>query len=143
MTTELVLLLYYTEIQSFIFHSVDPSVELLLVSSAESDQQRLLCFGSGFNPQITWLPGSLQGTDQDTNMRTDGRVVVTSQLTIPQTEWGTGKVFTCEVSDRSLNKKDAKNISFCSGKKLNFHIHALHVKLKQVHNFGIHFLDFL
>uniref|UniRef100_A0A3P8RMH2 Ig-like domain-containing protein n=1 Tax=Amphiprion percula TaxID=161767 RepID=A0A3P8RMH2_AMPPE len=37
---------------------------------------------------------------------------ITSQLHIPQAEWTSGKVFTCEVSDRSLNKKVQKEINF-------------------------------
>lgn len=53
------------------------------------------------------------------SMDTNGRVAVTSQLQVPQKEWKTGKVFTCEVSDSTLNKITRKNISVCSGKTIS------------------------
>lgn len=95
---------------------VDPSVELLLVPGEESGQQTLVCSGWGFNPQIKWLPESQQRTPPttDISVAADGRVAVTSQLRVNQTEWKTGKVFSCEVSDRSLNKNVRKDISLCS-----------------------------
>uniref|UniRef100_A0A8C6M915 Ig-like domain-containing protein n=1 Tax=Nothobranchius furzeri TaxID=105023 RepID=A0A8C6M915_NOTFU len=96
---------------------LSPSVELVVVPGEESGRQRLLCSGWGFNPQIKWLSGSQQLSPllSETSMDTNGRVAVTSQLTVPQKEWKTGKVFTCEVSDGSLNKIN-KHISVCSGK---------------------------
>ncbi|XP_051797519.1 uncharacterized protein LOC127531723 [Acanthochromis polyacanthus] len=95
---------------------VDPSVKLLLTPSEDSGPQTLLCSGWGFNPQIKWVSESLQRSpsSHDISMSADGRVAVTSQLQIPQTEWKSGKVFTCEVSDRSLNKKVQKEVNFCS-----------------------------
>ncbi|XP_061605911.1 uncharacterized protein LOC133466339 [Phyllopteryx taeniolatus] len=108
---------------SSIFHSspidsifVEPSVELFLAPSEESGHQRLLCSGWGVNPKITWLIGSQQRPPLMTNisMSADGRVAVASQLDVDQEEWQTGKLFTCKVSDRWLNKYVRKNINFCS-----------------------------
>ncbi|XP_060946620.1 uncharacterized protein ighd [Limanda limanda] len=95
---------------------VDPSVELLLIPSEESGPQRLLCSAWGFNPQIQWFSESKQQSSNNDNvtMGADGRVAITSQLTIPQTEWKTGKVFTCKVSDMSLTETVHKNVSLCS-----------------------------
>ncbi|XP_062263594.1 uncharacterized protein ighd [Platichthys flesus] len=93
----------------------DPSVELLLVPSEESGPQRLLCSAWGFNPQIQWFSESeQQSSKSDVTMGADGRVTMTSQLNIPQTEWKTGKVFTCKVSDMSLRETVHKNVSLCS-----------------------------
>ncbi|CAI5674964.1 unnamed protein product [Oreochromis niloticus] len=47
-------------------------------------------------------------------MRVDGHARVTSQLIIDHSEWKTGKIFTCTVSDRSLNKNITRNINLCS-----------------------------
>ncbi|CAG5897655.1 unnamed protein product [Menidia menidia] len=95
---------------------VEPSVELLLAQSEESDHQKLLCSGWGFNPQIKWFTGSeeiLSSTNQ-TSMDTNGRVTVTSQLHVLNSEWKTGKTYSCKVSDGSLQKHFTKNISVCS-----------------------------
>ncbi|XP_023813709.1 uncharacterized protein LOC105354609 [Oryzias latipes] len=95
---------------------VDPSVEVLQVSSKESGQHKLLCSASGFNPQISWFSDSVSksASSTDISMDTNGRVTVISRLDVLQTEWKTGKTFTCEVFDRFLNKRDRKDISLCS-----------------------------
>ncbi|KAL7378672.1 hypothetical protein ABVT39_017124 [Epinephelus coioides] len=94
----------------------DPSMKLLLAPSEESGSQTLVCSGRGFNPQIQWSSESQQRapSTNDISMGADGRVTVTSQLQITHKEWSTGKVFTCEVSDKSLGKNIRKNISLCS-----------------------------
>uniref|UniRef100_I3JA39 Ig-like domain-containing protein n=1 Tax=Oreochromis niloticus TaxID=8128 RepID=I3JA39_ORENI len=95
---------------------VDPSVELLLVQSKESRSQRVLCSGWVFNAHIRWFNKSQQRspTTTDISMSVDGHARVTSQLIIDHTEWKTGKIFACTVSDRSLNKNIRKNINICS-----------------------------
>ncbi|XP_029946122.1 uncharacterized protein LOC115387517 [Salarias fasciatus] len=96
---------------------VDPSVELLLIPSQDSDSQTLSCSGSGFDPQIKWL-SELQISSSSTKgaitMSADGRVAVTSRLQVPRSDWQSGNVFTCEVSDKSLNTAVNKSISVCS-----------------------------
>uniref|UniRef100_A0A672F489 Ig-like domain-containing protein n=1 Tax=Salarias fasciatus TaxID=181472 RepID=A0A672F489_SALFA len=96
---------------------VDPSVELLLILSQDSDSQTLSCSGSGFDPQIKWLPElkiSSSSTKGTITMSADGRVAVTSQLQVPRSDWQSGNVFTCEVSDKFLNTAVNKSISVCS-----------------------------
>ncbi|XP_035853051.1 Ig heavy chain C region, membrane-bound form isoform X2 [Sander lucioperca] len=95
---------------------VDPSMELLLAPSEESEQQRLVCSAWGFNPQIKWSSESQQRSSStyEISMGADGRVAATSHLNIPRTEWSKGKVFTCEVTEKSLNSNVRKDISLCS-----------------------------
>nr|AFH08745.1 immunoglobulin D heavy chain [Epinephelus coioides] len=94
----------------------DPSMKLLLAPSEESGSQTLVCSGRGFNLQIQWSSGPQQRapSTNDISMGADGRVTVTSQLQITHKEWSTGKVFTCQVSDKSLGKNIRKDISLCS-----------------------------
>lgn len=101
---------------------VKPSVELLLAPSTASDPQTLLCSGWGFDPEIKWLNGFEQifTSNHDISMDANGRVAATSQLQVAQTQWKSGEVFTCEVSDKSLNEVVRKEISVCSGKLENY-----------------------
>lgn len=92
-------------------------VELLLVKSKESRSQTLLCSGWVFNDHIRWFNESQQrSTTTDISMSVDGHAGVTSQLIIDHSEWETGKIFSCTVSDRSLNKNITRNVSLCTGK---------------------------
>lgn len=101
------------------FFSVDPSVKLLLAPSDDSGKQKLSCTAWGFNPHIEWLSGSQRissGSDGSISLNSEGHVVVSSQLQVSQAEWKTGKVFSCQVSDKSLNKRLKEDISVCAGK---------------------------
>uniref|UniRef100_A0A3B3CG77 Ig-like domain-containing protein n=1 Tax=Oryzias melastigma TaxID=30732 RepID=A0A3B3CG77_ORYME len=107
----------------------DPSVEVLQVSSKESGKQKLLCSGSGFNPHINWFSDSesKSASSTDVSMDPNGRVTVISRLDVLQTEWKTGKTFTCEVFDRFLEKSDKKDISLCS--VFGFNPPSFHVEI--------------
>uniref|UniRef100_A0A8C6UU30 Ig-like domain-containing protein n=1 Tax=Neogobius melanostomus TaxID=47308 RepID=A0A8C6UU30_9GOBI len=98
--------------------SVDPSVKLLLAPSEESGAQTLSCTAWGFNPNIQWLCGAQEvssGSNESISLSSDGRVVRTSKLQVSLTDWKSGKVFSCQVSDPSLNKRVKEDISVCTG----------------------------
>ncbi|XP_072298597.1 uncharacterized protein ighd [Eucyclogobius newberryi] len=114
---------------------VDPSVKLLLAPSDESGDQTLLCTAQGFNPHIEWLSGSQNissGSNVSISLNAEGPVVVSSQLQVSQTEWKTGKVFSCQVSDKSLNKRVQEDISVCA---VAGHLKALPVLLVETPSF--------
>uniref|UniRef100_A0A3B3HIR7 Ig-like domain-containing protein n=1 Tax=Oryzias latipes TaxID=8090 RepID=A0A3B3HIR7_ORYLA len=94
---------------------VSPNISLFPVWDGEFgvSQVRLICTLNGFNPQISWFSDSVSksASSTDISMDTNGRVTVISRLDVLQTEWKTGKTFTCEVFDRFLNKRDRKDIN--------------------------------
>ncbi|XP_055008286.1 uncharacterized protein ighd isoform X25 [Boleophthalmus pectinirostris] len=97
---------------------VEPSVKLLLASD-ESGKQTLFCTAWGFDPHIQWLSGSQRissGSNDSISVNAEGRVVVSSQLQVSQAEWKTGQVYTCQVSDKSLDKTTTlkEDISVCA-----------------------------
>ena len=93
-------------------------MELVVTPTLNSEPQKLSCNGLGFWPQVKWLSGSQHHSvsSDDISMRADGRVAVSSHLSIPLTEWKTGKDFTCQISDETTPNGVSKSISLCSGK---------------------------
>ncbi|XP_049323658.1 titin isoform X10 [Astyanax mexicanus] len=82
----------------------ESSVELSVVPrNPDSEAQTLQCYGTGFNPKITWLAGSTEknAVAQETTMQADGRVKVSSYVTVPLDEWREGVVYTCKINDFS------------------------------------------
>nr|ADF56020.1 immunoglobulin delta heavy chain [Ictalurus punctatus] len=98
----------------------DPSVELLVISSVDksaSATQKLLCAATGLNPKIKWLPESvvnaLNGLSKVT-VDSDGRVKVSSEISVPQQQWNNRVTFTCRVSDQDPLKPVEKSTSICA-----------------------------
>ena len=93
-------------------------MELVVAPTLNSEPQKLSCNGLGFRPQVKWLSGSQHhpASSEESWMRADGRVAVSSHLSILLTEWKTGKDFTCQISDKTTQNVVSKNISLCSGK---------------------------
>ncbi|KAL6476134.1 hypothetical protein MHYP_G00146330 [Metynnis hypsauchen] len=93
----------------------DPSVELSVVPSVgKSELQKLLCIGTGSNPEIKWLSKAGPRTGASSNVLTqaDGRVKVSSEIEVALEEWNKGEEFTCQVSD--LQKTVEKKTSVCA-----------------------------
>ncbi|XP_053533630.1 uncharacterized protein ighd isoform X2 [Ictalurus punctatus] len=98
----------------------DPSVELLVISSVDksaSATQKLLCAATGLNPKIKWLPESvvnaLNGLSKVT-VDSDGRVKVSSEISVSQQQWNNRVTFTCRVSDQDTLKPVEKSTSICA-----------------------------
>ncbi|XP_053370287.1 immunoglobulin mu heavy chain [Clarias gariepinus] len=95
----------------------DPLVELSVVSSEDktaSTVQKLLCYGTGLNPVIKWLPESVGNNKSEVTMNEDGFVKVSSELSVSEQEWKRGTTFTCQVNDQGGLKTVQKNTSFCA-----------------------------
>lgn len=102
----------------------DPSVELSVVSTVDksaSKTQKLLCSGTGLNPKIKWLPKSVLNDLREVTVQADGRVKVSSEISLPQQEWNNGGEFTCEVSDQD-HKPVQKSTSVCAGIRIKDHV---------------------
>ncbi|KAM4717741.1 immunoglobulin heavy constant mu [Anableps anableps] len=109
---------------------VEPSVEVHLAPSEGFGQQTLVCSGRGFNPQIKWFNQSMQinSSNKDISMNKNGHVTVISQLHVGHAEWKRGMVFTCEVSDSSLDKNVTKDISVCSVTPKSSHMVGVYIQ---------------
>ncbi|KAI4894017.1 hypothetical protein NFI96_019133 [Prochilodus magdalenae] len=79
-----------------------PSVELVVVPRAgKSGLQKLLCTGTGFNPEVKWLPNSGTRTGVSCKARIEARrhIKVSSEIEVPVKQWKEGKEFICQVTD--------------------------------------------
>lgn len=93
-------------------------MDLSVVSSVDkpaSTTQKLLCSGTGLNPKIKWLTKSVVNDLHEVTVQADGRVKVSSEISVPQPEWSNGGEFTCEVSDQDRHKPVQKSTSVCAG----------------------------
>ncbi|XP_074415790.1 Ig mu chain C region membrane-bound form [Scleropages formosus] len=93
----------------------ETSVELLILPrlKGETNDKKLVCLASGFNPQIKWYSGTteLQATANKALMAENGLVTVASEI-ILHSDWENWISFSCEVNDRSQTIR--KNISKCA-----------------------------
>ncbi|XP_052407819.1 uncharacterized protein ighd isoform X1 [Carassius gibelio] len=101
----------------------DPTIQLAVVPSvgqSSSDQQKLLCSVTGFNPNIKWLSDSVvkPGRDLDLTMMEDGRVKVYSEISVPQQEWNQGITYTCEINNGLGERSAEKSTSICAAQSL-------------------------
>ncbi|XP_052407828.1 uncharacterized protein ighd isoform X9 [Carassius gibelio] len=102
----------------------DPTIQLAVVPSvgqSSSDQQKLLCSVTGFNPNIKWLSDSVvkPGRDLDLTMMEDGRVKVYSEISVPQQEWNQGITYTCEINNGLGERSAEKSTSICAAQSLS------------------------
>ncbi|KAL7849714.1 hypothetical protein SRHO_G00190630 [Serrasalmus rhombeus] len=83
-------------------------------SVGKSELQKLLCTGTGSNPEIKWLSkaGPRTGASSKTLTLADGRVKVSSEIEVALEEWNKGEEFTCQVVD--LQKTVEKSTSVCA-----------------------------
>ncbi|KAL2101417.1 hypothetical protein ACEWY4_003178 [Coilia grayii] len=89
-----------------------PTLELF--HTPGSGSTNLVCVGSGFNPQLKWNLSELKlNAIKKKSMGEGGRLTVTSEVDVPQTEWYKGTTFSCEVKDEN-QKHQTRNISICS-----------------------------
>ncbi|KAF5896130.1 Ig heavy chain [Clarias magur] len=95
----------------------DPSVKLSVVSNEDKSTsmiQKLLCSATGLNPEIKWLPESIKNNDTEVTLNADGRMKVSSELSVPEQEWKRGTTFTCQVSDQGGLKTVQNRTSLCA-----------------------------
>ncbi|KAF5896131.1 immunoglobulin delta heavy chain [Clarias magur] len=110
----------------------DPSSELSVLSNEDksaSTTQKLLCYGTGLNPEIKWLPESVGNAKSEITMNSDGHVKVSSELSVPKQEWKRGTTFTCQVRDQGGLKTVQKSTSVCE-------VTPDHARSAQVYLFG-------
>ncbi|KAA0705620.1 Ig mu chain C region membrane-bound form [Triplophysa tibetana] len=95
----------------------DPTVELSVVpnvSGSSSNPEKLVCYGTGFDPKIRWIPDSEAKTGPVVTVGENGCVKVYSEKLVSQQEWNQGIKFTCEITDQLNAKTIHKNISICA-----------------------------
>nr|XP_023698468.1 TCR gamma alternate reading frame protein [Paramormyrops kingsleyae] len=95
--------------------STVPTVKLFLVpKEPDAGDMTLLCLGTGVNPQIKWLKGSVVKESSVTTMHNDGQLTVSSEMNVQKDEWNKGEIFTCQVEDQLARVAVQQNISKCT-----------------------------
>lgn len=118
---KMILLKHYTKwcLSCFV---APPTLELFL--SPGSSSTKLVCVGSGFNPQLKWKHTTKLKLNENRKvlLENDGRLTVTIEMDVPQKEWHKGMNFPCEVEDQDQNvkNKETRDISICSGNAPSF-----------------------
>ncbi|XP_076838447.1 uncharacterized protein LOC143483817 isoform X2 [Brachyhypopomus gauderio] len=97
----------------------DPSVELSVVpifGQSVSDQQKLQCIGTGFNPKIKWFVNSVEkhNAASESMMQADGQGRVFSEISVSQQDWNHGTIYKCEIHDEDFKKSVQKSTSVCA-----------------------------